>query len=277
MKLNKQYSFLAVLLTVCGTVKAQNQLTLHYNKPAKEWTEALPVGNGRLGAMVFGKTDEELIQLNEASLWSGGPVAKNVNPTAFDYLAPTRKALAEGDYEKAYELTKKMQGVYSESYMPLGDLILKQDLGGKTPTAYYRGLNIQDAVATTTFTIDGVTYKREVFASAPGESIIIRLTASKAKSISFTASTASKLNNTVTTDKDMLVVKGKAPAHADPSYISYNKQPVVYEDVSGCRGMRFETVVKPVVKDGTVTVRNGQIQVKNATEVVLIITAATKL
>ncbi|MFP5437932.1 MAG: glycosyl hydrolase family 95 catalytic domain-containing protein [Bacteroidia bacterium] len=275
MKLNKQYSFLAVLLTVYGTVKAQNQLTLHYNKPAKEWTEALPVGNGRLGAMVLGKTDEELIQLNEASLWSGGPVAKNVNPTAFDYLAPTRKALAEGDYEKAYELTKKMQGVYSESYMPLGDLILKQDLGGKTPTAYYRGLNIQDAVATTTFTIDGVTYKREVFASAPGESIIIRLTASKAKSISFTASTASKLNNTVTTDKNMLVVKGKAPAHADPSYISYNKQPVVYEDVSGCRGMRFETLVKPVVKDGTVTVRNGQIQVKNATEVVLIITAAT--
>lgn len=275
MKPNKQYSFLAVLLTVYGTVKAQQQLTLHYDKPAKEWTEALPVGNGRLGAMIFGKTDEELIQINEASLWSGGPVSKNVNPTAFDYLAPTRKALAEGDYEKAYELTKKMQGVYSESYMPLGDLILKQDLAGKTPTAYYRGLNIQDGVATTTFTIDRVTYKREVFASAPGESIIIRLTASKAKSISFTASTTSKLNNTVTTNKDMLVVKGKAPAHADPSYISYNKQPVVYEDVNGCRGMRFETLVKPVVKDGTVTVQNGQIVVKNATEVVLVVTAAT--
>nr|WP_322623513.1 glycoside hydrolase family 95 protein [uncultured Flavobacterium sp.] len=264
-----------VTLLFSGSGFAQNQLTLHYDKPAKEWTEALPVGNGRLGAMIFGKTDEELIQLNEASLWSGGPVSKNVNPTAFDYLAPTRKALAEGDYEKAYDLTKKMQGVYSESYMPLGDLILKQDLGGKTPTTYYRGLNIQDGVATTTFTIDGVSYKREIFASAPGESIIIRLTASKAKSISFTTSTSSKLNNTVTTNKDMLVVKGKAPAHADPSYISYNKQPVIYEDVSGCRGMRFETLVKPVVKDGTVSLQNGQIVVKGATEVVLVVTAAT--
>lgn len=263
------------ILLCSGEIFAQQQLTLHYDKPAKEWTEALPVGNGRLGAMIFGKTDEELIQLNEATLWSGGPVSKNINPTAFEYLAPTRKALSEGDYEKAYELTKKMQGLYSESYMPLGDLILKQDLAGKTPENYYRGLNIQDGIVTTSFTINGITFKREIFASFPGECIIIKLTASKAKSISFTASTESKLKNSVISDKDMLLVKGKALSHADPSYTNYNAQPVIYEDVNGCKGMRFETLIKPIVKDGTLSIEKEKIIVKNATEVLLIVTAAT--
>jgi len=264
-----------VALLCSSSLFAQHQLTLHYDKPAKEWTEALPLGNGRLGAMVFGRVDEELIQLNEATLWSGGPVAKNVNPTAFDYLQPTRDALSKGDYEKAYDLTKKMQGLYSESYMPLGDLIVKQDLGGKIPTNYYRELNIRDAVASVTFTVGGITYKREVFASAPGESIIIRLTASQPRSISFVASTQSKLKATVVSEKDRLVMKGKAPSHADPNYIDYNKEPILYEDVNGCRGMRFETLVKPVLKEGTVKVQDGQIEVKNATEVLLLVTAAT--
>lgn len=262
---------------VLGTiaVQAQERLTLHYDKPAKGWTEALPVGNGRLGGMVFGRVNEELIQLNEASLWSGGPVHPNVNPTAFENLEPTRKALMEGDYEKAYELAKKMQGLYSESYMPLGDLIIKQDFGGQTPTAYYRGLNIQDAVATTTFTVNGVDYKREVFASAPGECIIIRLTASKPGSISVTTATSSQLPNSMSDKDGMLMLKGKAPAHADPSYINYNKEPIIYTDTEGCRGMRFELLVKPVVTGGTTTMQNNQVIIKNANEVLLIVSAAT--
>ena len=104
---------------------------MHYDKPAVEWTEALPIGNGRLGAMIFGKIEEELIQLNESSLWSSGPVKANINPDAFQNLAPVREALKKGDYEKAYDLTKKMQGVYSEAYMPLGDLIIKQNFENK--------------------------------------------------------------------------------------------------------------------------------------------------
>ena len=114
--------YLAFLLFLyAANANAQQDLKLHYDAPASKWTEALPVGNGRLGAMVFGKVDEELIQLNEASLWSGGPVSKNVNPGAFENLGLSRAALRNGDYEKAYELTKKMQGLYSESYLPLGD------------------------------------------------------------------------------------------------------------------------------------------------------------
>jgi alpha-L-fucosidase 2 len=273
--LNTLKKYTLLLLITTGSLSAQQQLTLRYDKPAKVWTEALPVGNGRLGGMVFGGVNQELIQLNEATLWSGGPVHPNVNPTAFENLEPTRKALMDGDYEKAYELTKNMQGLYSESYMPLGDLIIKQDLDEQIPTAYYRGLNIQDAVATTTFTVNGVDYKREVFASAPGECIIVRLTASKPGSISLSVSTSSLLPNSVSAKDGMLLLKGKAPAHADPSYINYNKEPLIYTDTEGCRGMRFELVIKPVVKGGNTTVQNGEIIINNANEVLLVVSAAT--
>jgi alpha-L-fucosidase 2 len=260
---------------VTGTLHAQQDLKLQYNKPAKEWTEALPVGNGRLGAMIFGRVDEELIQLNEATLWSGGPVSKNVNPTAFENLAPIREALASGNYETAYELTKKMQGLYSESYMPLGDLTLKQDLGNNKPTAYYRDLNIQDGIATTSFTVDGISYKREIFASYPGECIIIRLTANHAKKLSITINTASQLQNKTSVKKQSLFLNGKAPAHADPSYISYNKEPIIYTDTAGCRGMRFELIVKPIIKDGTLTEKGSTIAIKDASEIILVVSAAT--
>jgi alpha-L-fucosidase 2 len=275
MSFKKLKNTLLVLFAGTSSLYAQQDLTLHYDKPAKEWTEALPVGNGRLGAMIFGKVNEELIQLNEASLWSGGPVSKNVNPSAFENLEPTRKALREGDYEKAYELTKKMQGAYSESYLPLGNLVLKQDFGSSQPTSYYRGLNIQDGLATTTFTINGITYKREVFASAPGGSIVIRLTANQQKKLSVTLNAKSQLHYKASIKEQSIYLNGKAPAHSDPSYINYNKEPVVYEDVTGCRGMRFELAVKPIVKDGKISANGDDIVITDATEIVLIVTAAT--
>ena len=117
---------IAALLLLPNIISAQQDLKLWYNKPAVVWTEALPVGNGRLGAMIFGKAEEELIQLNEATLWSGGPVKKNLNPDAFEYLAKARAALAKGDYATANQLVKHMQGNYSESYMPMGDIVIKQ-------------------------------------------------------------------------------------------------------------------------------------------------------
>src|SRR5688500_10898395 len=100
-----------------------DSLKLWYAQPAKEWIEALPVGNGHIGAMVFGGVEEELIQLNESTLWSGGPVKTNVNPGSAAYLPQVRRALLENqDYQLANALLKKMQGLYTESYMPMGDL-----------------------------------------------------------------------------------------------------------------------------------------------------------
>lgn len=265
-----------LLLSFIGmTAYAQHDLKLQYDQPANYWTEALPVGNGRLGAMVFGKPNEELIQLNEATLWSGGPVAKNINPTAFENLKPIRAALMAGDYAKAYELTKNMQGNYSESYLPLGDLLLKQDFGNATPAAYHRELNLANGVSTTTFSVNGVTYKREIFASAPGECIIIRLTASEAKKLSFSVAANSQLKNQVAVANQSLSLKGKAPSHVTPSYISYDADPIVYTDDTGCKGMRFELVVKPVVEDGTVSANGNNLVIKDASEVVLLVSAAT--
>ena len=262
-------------LLFTGVLYAQKDLRLTYSKPAAVWTEALPVGNGRLGAMVFGGVSEELIQLNEATLWSGGPVKKNVNPDAYQNLEIVRNALRAEDFTKAYESTKKMQGLYSESYLPLGDLNIHQDFKNATPTFYNRELNLEDAITTTTFTINGITYKREVFASSPGQCVIIRLTASQKKKLSVSINASSQLKFEKSFNSNSLYIKGKAPAHADPSYISYNKEPIVYKDVTGCNGMRFEMIIKPVVKDGKVTVKDGTIQIDNATEIVLYVSAAT--
>lgn len=256
----------------------QSSQKLWYAKPAERWVEALPVGNGRIGAMVFGGVNEELIQLNESTLWSGGPLKKNVNPEAHQYLSAIREALLEKeDYSKANELTKKMQGFYTESYLPLADLMIKHRLTNGTPTAYYRDLDISKAISTTRFTVDGVTYVREGFVSAPANVFVVRLSADKSKQLNLDISTRSKLRiQKQPLSNTELVVNGKAPAKVDPSY--YNpkgRTPVIYEDAEGCNGMRFQYRIKAVAKDGSVKTDTAGIHIEKASEVVLYIVAAT--
>lgn len=254
---------------------AQSDLKLWYNKPAANWNEALPVGNGRLGAMVFGKVDEELIQLNEETLWSGGPVNTNPNPLAVQYLPGIRKALMREDYSEAEKLTSKMQGLFTESYEPLGDLIIKQSLNGE-PINYYRDLDISNAISTTRFTINGIEYSRQVFVSAPDQVIVVRLTSSKKGSIKFTALTTSPLvaKNSVISPTE-IAMKGRAPSHTDPSYMQTMEIPVVYNDPSNCKGMRFELRLKARSDDGKITTDESGLHVADATEVVLFLSAAT--
>lgn len=253
----------------------QKPQTLWYKQPARNWNEALPVGNGRLGVMVFGKVNEELLQLNEETLWSGGPVNRNPNPGVVKFLPEVREALFREDYTQAAKLTQKIQGLYTDAYQPLGDLVLKQPLTG-TATNYYRDLNITDATATTRFTVEGVTYTREVFVSAPDQVIVIRLTSSKKGSLNFTAATLSQHPITKTVvGSDELIMRGNAPSRADPNYVRYNKQSVVYGDSTGCRGMRFDWRVKVRSTDGQVSADTAGIRVQNATEAILYVTAAT--
>lgn len=255
---------------------AQKDLKLWYDKPAAVWTEALPIGNGRLGAMIFGRVDHELLQLNESSLWSGGPVRKNTNPSAFSFLEKTRSALANGDYTAAGQLVKNMQGSYSESYQPLGDIMISQDFGGKNVERYYRDLNLQDAVATTRFMVDGVTYTRQIFASAPAQVIVIRLTASKPNSLTVTVSANSPLlSHKEVAGTTQLVIKGKVSAHEDPHYVNYEKKPGYYFDTTGCRGMRFEYILKAKSTGGTIHTDTSGIHVTGATELVIQVSAAT--
>ncbi len=264
---------LVQFMSISGS--AQNN-TLWYTKPAKVWTEALPVGNGRLGAMVFGKVDEELIQLNEATLWSGGPVKSNINPDAFNYLAQVRDALFKNDFKKARELDQKMQGSYSESYLPLADLSIKQPFKNSNYSCYKRSLNIQDATNTTDYTVDGVHYQKTVFASAPDQVIVVHIIADRIGKLNLNISSRSQLRfRTDVLNHNILVLKGKAPAHNEPDYVDYKKDTVVYNEGDRCRGMRYEMLVKAVASGGAVTVNNSGIIVRNANTLTLYISAAT--
>ncbi|KFC71460.1 glycoside hydrolase N-terminal domain-containing protein [Massilia sp. LC238] len=266
---------LAAGLSFSAGAQAGDALTLHYDKPAAVWTEALPVGNGRLGAMVFGRPGEELLQLNEATLWSGGPVGKNINPGAYAALGKVREALAREDYAQAYALSRQMQGLYTQSFLPLGDLKLQQDFKGGDVTGYRRALDIRDGIQTTSFTVNGVRYQREVFASSPDQVIVVRLQADQPRRISLDLGAASPLRSTSTVEQGVLRLGGKAPAQVDPNYVRDNLEPVVQDDPAGCRGMRFALLVKPVVRDGTVTQQDGRISIRDASEVTLLLSAAT--
>ncbi len=272
-----QNRWLFLFLSFSSPLFAQSNLKLWYNQPAAAWTEALPVGNGRIGAMIFGKVDEELIQLNESTLWSGGPVTTHVNPESPTYLPKVRLALEQEDYKQAVALVKNMQGLFTQSYMPLGDLSLKQDFKGASPSAYYRDLDIQKAVATTYFTVNGTEYKREIFTSAPDQIMVIRLTANKPGQLNFTASTKSPLRfQTIGNGANEWIMKGKAPAQVDPNYYSpKDREHVRYNDTTGCNGMRFQLRIKALNKGGTVKIDTAGIHVSNASEVMLLVTATT--
>lgn len=260
------------------SLQAQDNSKIWYDKPASEWVEALPVGNGQIGAMVFGGVEDELIQLNESTLWSGGPRKNNVNPEAYKYLKPIREALSRKDYSSAQELTRKMQGHYSESFLPLGDLKIRQKFksGGK-PWKYYRDLDISNAIASVSYEKDGVKFTREVLASRPDQVLVVKITANKPKSIFLEVDLVSQLRPVISTNgSDQLVMQAKAPARVDPSY--YNQQgrePIAWEDVSGCNGMRVRTLLKAIPTQGEVSVVDNHLQITAATEVVLYLSAAT--
>lgn len=269
---------LIILVFLFLPLSAQENLKLWYEQPAKLWEEALPIGNGHLGAMVFGGVENELIQLNEGTLWSGGPQKRNVNPEAYRYLAPIREALAKNDYQKATELCKRMQGHYTESFLPLGDLRIKQGFDSKSsPINYRRSLHLNEAVATTAFEIDGVKYIREIFASAPDSIMVIRIAASKPGRVTLDIGLESLLKNSVIVQgKDMLLMNGQAPIRVDPVY--YNKQgrePIEQTDQKGRSGMRFQTVLKALPVSGSMYADKYGIHVRNADELTLLLSAAT--
>ncbi|MEO5889965.1 MAG: glycoside hydrolase family 95 protein [Ferruginibacter sp.] len=255
---------------------AQQPQKLWYKKPAKVWTEALPVGNGRLGAMIFGGVTEELLQLNETTLWTGGPVRTNVNPGAYDNLVLAREALFNGEnYSKAYEYAKGMQGYYSESYLPLGDLVINQRFKDTTTSGYYRDLDINNAIATTHFTVDGIKFTRQVISSAPDQVIVIRFTAGKPGTLNFQIHTRSQLRNQhLVISSSEVAIKGKAPSHLEPNYIS-SENPLAPDDTTGCKGMRYEWRIKAIGKGGVISSDTSGINVTNGTDVLIFLSAAT--
>ncbi len=264
-----------LVLASASAAAADAPLRLWYEKPAATWVEALPIGNGRLGAMVFGDARRERLALNEDTLWSGGPREWN-NPDAKAWLPKLREAVFSGRYVEADALAKKMQGPYTQSYQPLGDLLLEFDVPGPVE-GYRRELDLERAVATTTFRSGGALHVREALASAPDQVIVLRVAADRPGQVSFTARLDSKLRHaTAAEGADAIALRGRAPSHVDPSYLGDTKDPVRYDEGPGAEGMRFTTLLRAVVRGGAVRATpEGRLEVKGADEAVLFLSAAT--
>src|SRR5688500_4879982 len=247
-----------------------SHLTLWYRRPAQQWVEALPVGNGRLGAMVFGGVERERLQLNEDTLWTGGPREWN-NPNAPKALAEVRRLVAEGKYAEADRAAHGMQGPYTQSYAPLGNLVITFEHGDAW-RGYRRQLDLQSAVADVRYRIGNTNYVREVIASHPDQVIAVRLSADRPGMISFNATLDSLLRHDVQQDGAVLKLVGRAPAHADPSYFDSGGPPIVYRDDAG---MRFETQLSAAASGGRTWIDRAGLHVRGADEVVLRLTAAT--
>jgi alpha-L-fucosidase 2 len=270
--MKKNCCLLIVLLLALGSHAQQAKNIIWYNMPAKDWNEALPIGNGRLGAMLFGRPDTELIQLNEQTLWTGGPVELNPNPEAPDYLQPVRDELFRDSIGKAVRLLKKMQGPNTEMYQPLGDIVIKQQYAGAI-SSVYRDLNIGTAVAATKVVAGGITYTKEIFSSAPDQVIIIKLKASKAQVLNFSIDVFHELRyRKSVNESNELVLQGKARITNDERR---NPKPLIYEDSAKCDGMRFQFRIKAVAKDGMVNHTDTSLVIAGATEVIVFVSAAT--
>jgi alpha-L-fucosidase 2 len=185
---------------------------LWYPKPAADWTAALPVGNGRLGAMVFGGIGEERIQFNESTAWTGQP-RDYAHAGAYKHLGTIRKLLTEGRQAEAEELAMRefmSVPLRQKAYQPFGDIILR--FPHDSASSYRRSLDLDSATAVVEYTAGDVRYRREVIASYPGQVIAIRLTASKPGSISFDATLTSPHAGAKTTAEPGVVTLSGKPA-----------------------------------------------------------------
>lgn len=270
-----KYSFVFLGLLSGFAAHAQQKqdpaMKLWYNQSANIWEEALPLGNGKTGAMVFGRVNRERFQLNNNTLWSGAPDPGN-NPKGPATLPLVREAVFAGDYGKAAELWKKnMQGPYSARYLTMADLFLDFNFKDSTTTSYYRELDINNAVSTVSYTVGGVKYKRETIISYPDQAMAIRITADKANAISFITEISSKLKYTVAAPgQNYLVLKGKAPKHV--AHRASEPQQVVYDDKEG---MTFEVHVKVKAEGGTTKTEGNKVAVTKANSVTIYMTNGT--
>jgi alpha-L-fucosidase 2 len=247
-------------------------MKLRYNIPAKEWTEALPIGNGRLGAMIFGGVESERLQLNEDTLWAGSPQEWE-NPNAEQILKDIRELLKAEKYIEADLRCKDLMGPYTESYMPFGDLHLHFEHGALIHS-YERCLDLEKGTCLVEYNVGDVRYTREMFASYPDQVIAIRLTASQPGMLSFHAKMDSPLRYRTEISNDQLIIKGSAPEKADPHHIA-SDQPIVYGQLDTTNAIRFEGRLSAQLGGGLLEVNHDGMHIYDADEVTLYFCAST--
>lgn len=251
--------------------KENKDMKLWYNKPATRFEEALPLGNGRIGVMVYGNVNHETLNLNEATLWGGGPTNTNPTPDAPSYLPKVREQLFKENWNGASAILRNIQGGNCQSFVPMGNLYINQDFTSKT-TSYYRELDLNSAISLTRFTIDSVEYTREIFVSAKQQVAVIHLTASKPGTLNFSVSADTPFENAMirSISNNEFVLSGQLPYQIN----SARNFPLVYVGSNGEKGMRYQYRVKALSVDGTITTAPC-LQISKATDVTLFISAAT--
>ncbi|TLS49278.1 glycoside hydrolase family 95 protein [Paenibacillus antri] len=247
-------------------------MRLWYRSPAKAWTEALPIGNGRIGAMAFGGAERERIALNEDTLWSGYPKDGN-NPGARDALPRVRELLRQERYEEADALCKEMMGPYTQSFLPFGDLTLRFEHGDLC-REYERALDLETGVTTTVYRVGNVVYRRETFVSHPDQALVVRLEASAPGALRVHARLDSPLRHAGAADGDRYLMEGIAPEHVAPNYESVD-DPIRYGDAETTKAMRFCGGLQATAEDGIARADADGIHVYGATRVTLTFCAAT--
>ena len=294
--MRKPYSLLFTIICCLSGLNAQNNnLTLWYKSPAANWEEALPVGNGRLGAMIYGNIGNEKIQFNENTLYSGEPeTPKNICVTP--QLSNIRQLLKEGkNAEAGMIMQNEWIGRLNEAYQPFGDLHIDFNQTGDV-TDYIHSLDMGKAVVSTSYKQNGVAISREVFASYPAQAIVVHIKAAK-PILNFKAYLSSTHPASHTSDPASVYLKGQAPAHAQrrdtthmqkfntqklhPEYFDatgrvIQDKHVIYGDELNEKGTFFEACLVPSsYKGGKVSIEGNQIIVQNCSEVTLMLYAAT--
>lgn len=275
MKINKYrctgflglVSCLFYMLPLFAQESANRSLKLWYDQPARIWEEALPLGNGRTGAMVFGGVKEERFQLNDHTLWSGGPDKGN-NPKAAELLPRLRAAIFDKNYKEAEAIWRNMQGPYSARYLPLGNLRLSFDLDG-TATDYVRTLDINEAVSTVDFSSHGTRYQRTAFISHPAKTLVVQLKADKKGKLNVRLKLDSELKYVTKASGKGLIMQGQAPyvvaaRNYFPEQLVYNEQ-----------GIRFEAHLGVDLNGGKLIVMDSILEIQKADEVTLYLSEST--
>ncbi|MDP4284863.1 MAG: glycoside hydrolase family 95 protein, partial [Bacteroidota bacterium] len=246
---------------------SQSDNTLWYKQPAENFQESMVLGNGKMGASVFGGIDTDTIYLNDATLWSGEPVDENVNTETYKNLPAVREALRNENYRLADSLNKKLQGPFSQSYEPLGTLLIDYKQSG-IPEKYYRELNISDAVSKVSYKINGTTYTREYFISYPDQVMVIKLKASQKGALNFDLRFESLLKYKVAVSNHMLQARGYAPYD-----FKGGRMPKLLFDEH--KGIRFTSLFKIKNSDGSLLKSDSTLGIRNATEAEIYISTAT--
>ena len=252
--------FTTILICACGMLAANaQQYKLWYDQPATHWLQALPIGNSHLGAMVYGGTETEEIQVNEETFWSGSPYYNNSSESK-DHLQEVRNLIFEGKELEAHKLIDQyfIKGPHGMRFLPMGSVKLAFDYGGRAEaTDYKRQLNLGTALATTSYSVDGVRYERTCFASQADNAIIVRLRTSQPGMLKFNLSFDSQLEDSCSVIGHQLAATVKN---------------VEQEGVPAC--LQAECRID-VQSDGEIVDGEKSITVVNASEATLYIVAAT--